>query len=263
MKIVNPKLDLDKFFKNLEGKESSLLMFDYDGTLAPFVTDRNAAYPYPEAWSRINKLIRMGRTDVVIVTGRMIESLMNLIPKDSVPEIWGSHGFERWSSESGFTTFSPSKLALEGVGIAHNLSLSYAGNKHVERKGSSVVVHWRALSNDRQKEIHDVVLAKWQPLLNSYPLEILEFDGGIEIRAFGRNKGDVVNEVMAEKKCHGAAAYLGDDTTDEDAFDAMAGKGLRVLVKKKSHITNVDIQIEPPNELLMFLDRWIAATGGK
>jgi len=52
-------------------------------------------------------------------------------------------------------------------------------------------------------------------------------------------------------------AYLGDDLTDEDAYKALGNKGLKVLVGAKSRKSLADIQINPPVELLAFLDKWI------
>jgi trehalose-6-phosphatase len=51
-------------------------------------------------------------------------------------------------------------------------------------------------------------------------------------------------------------AYLGDDLTDEDAFRALKGKGLSVLVRKESRTTEADCWLKPPDELLDFLKKW-------
>ncbi len=53
-----------------------------------------------------------------------------------------------------------------------------------------------------------------------------------------------------------AVAYLGDDRTDEDAFRELNGKGLSVLVRKEQRPTAAEIWIEPPAELLDFLEKW-------
>ena len=46
-----------------------VLAADYDGTLAPFVTDRNQAYPYPGVRRVLGRILRSGTTDVVVVSG--------------------------------------------------------------------------------------------------------------------------------------------------------------------------------------------------
>jgi len=67
-----------------------------------------------------------------------------------------------------------------------------------------------------------------------------------------------VETVIAEEG-DTAAAYLGDDLTDEDAFYAIKGKGFSVLVRREWRPTIADVWIIPPEELLSFFDRWIEA----
>jgi trehalose-phosphatase len=85
-----------------------------------------------------------------------------------------------------------------------------------------------------------------------------EFDGGIELRAAGCDKGQVVRQVLAELDAGpaGCVAYLGDDHTDEDAFRALQGRGLRVLVRPKWRTTAADLWLRPPEGLREFLARW-------
>jgi len=92
-------------------------------------------------------------------------------------------------------------------------------------------------------------------------LTLRSFDGGLELRVPGRDKGSAVREVLAEEGVEAAAAYLGDDLTDEDAFRALQGKGLAALVRPESRPTAADIWLQAPDELILFLDRWLAAAG--
>ncbi|MEO0070218.1 MAG: trehalose-phosphatase, partial [candidate division WOR-3 bacterium] len=50
--------------------------------------------------------------------------------------------------------------------------------------------------------------------------------------------------------------YIGDDQTDEDAFKAVKGKGLGILVREKFRPTRADIWLKPPEELLEFFSNW-------
>jgi trehalose-phosphatase len=258
MKILNPEVDIDAFFEKLKTSNSSLLMLDYDGTLAPFAIDRNSAYPYKEVWQLICTLFLMQKTRIVLISGRMIKSVKQVIPEGPMPELWGCHGFERWSPENGYISITPSDIALEGLDIAENAVREFLNDNRMERKNASLVVHWRGLGHEIQKEIHSKTLKKWEKIPSEYPLEILNFDCGIEIRALGKHKGDVVNELFSEMSENVCAAYLGDDRTDEDAFEAMSGKGLSILVKRNFIETKADIQIVPPLELEWFLESWIS-----
>ncbi len=71
-----------------------------------------------------------------------------------------------------------------------------------------------------------------------------------------RNKGYALKTVLAELGTAAAAAYLGDDFTDEDAFKVMKGAGLSVLVREQYRPTAADVWLKPPEELLEFLMHW-------
>ena len=85
------------------------------------------------------------------------------------------------------------------------------------------------------------------------------FDGGIELRVPGRSKATAVEQLLAESGADPVSAYLGDDRTDEDAFQAIASHGLGVLVRPDLRPTAAAWWLRPPEELLDFLDQWIAA----
>jgi trehalose-6-phosphatase len=55
------------------------------------------------------------------------------------------------------------------------------------------------------------------------------------------------------------AAYLGDDTTDEDAFAVLRGRGLTMLVRAEQRPSQAEYWLRPPQDLLAFLDAWIHA----
>ena len=74
----------------------------------------------------------------------------------------------------------------------------------------------------------------------------IRFDGGLEIRVAGPGKGDAVRAILKEAGPGAAVAYLGDDQTDEDAFHALKGIGLTVLVRPQSRPTAADVWLQPP-----------------
>ncbi len=62
---------------------------------------------------------------------------------------------------------------------------------------------------------------------------------------------------MSEEPRETVFAYLGDDRTDEDAFCALQGRGLNVLVRRERRPTAADLWLEPPEDLLWFLRHWL------
>jgi trehalose 6-phosphate phosphatase len=132
-----------------------------------------------------------------------------------------------------------------------------------EIKPGGVAVHWRGLDPAKAEKLAKEIPRLWKPLLDRAPLRLLEFDGGLEIRVAGPGKGDAVRAILKEAGPGAAVAYLGDDQTDEDAFHALKGIGLTVLVRPQSRPTAADVWLQPPRELLQFLQEWLRASGGQ
>ena len=60
MDALTAGLDLDGFFHKLAGARARVLLLDYDGTLAPFRTERDRAVPYPGVRERVEALVGGG-----------------------------------------------------------------------------------------------------------------------------------------------------------------------------------------------------------
>jgi trehalose-phosphatase len=103
------------------------------------------------------------------------------------------------------------------------------------------------------------VLAGWNLVAEHTGLELLEFDGGVEIRVPGVDKGDVVRFVLNEMEPGTPVAYLGDDATDEHAFRVIRGRGLTGLVRPHWRQTAAQLWLKPPEELVKFLKLWLEA----
>jgi trehalose 6-phosphate phosphatase len=250
------------FFARLREASRRLLLLDYDGTLAPFTPDRMRAFPYRDIPELISKIMA-ANTRVVLISGRSARELLFLSGIHPQPEIWGSHGAER--------LFANGRYEVDAPGVQHRLALqaarrAFVGNglrDRIETKPGSIAVHWRGLAPADQRATEIEVRHIAEPLVQEHGLELLSFDGGLELRAPGKNKGDAVLTILAEAGRNVAAAYLGDDRTDENAFRAIKGRGLSVLVRSELRPTIADAWLRPPEELLHFLRDWLQACGAE
>jgi trehalose 6-phosphate phosphatase len=259
MKVLNREFSIDSFFESLKSAHNRILMLDYDGTLSPFTVDRDNANPYPGIREILDRIIESGKTRLIIISGRQLNALEGLLNLKNKPEMWGCHGAEHYSSKNGYTSIQhPESTRRFLSGIASWAEESHL-NESIEIKPFGVAFHWRGLDDRRKNEIETKVEAVWNNKLADYDLELTKFDGGLEIRNRKTGKNNALNTILSVYHDDYAAAYLGDDYTDEDAFNALGDKGLKALVKNESRPTAADIILSPPEELIDFLKRWLNA----
>ena len=238
------------------GRGPSLLMLDYDGTLAPFREDRMQALPWPGIAERLDRLSSISSVHTALVTGRSARELAPMLPLRHSMEIWGSHGREHLTADG---IYSSSSLAPAHQAVLHQLAkaLDEAGfGAQVERKPFSLAAHWRGLAADAAKQIEQVAGDAYRAAGARAGLQLLFFDGGIEVRSDSINKGHAALHMLTRFPT-ATAAYLGDDTTDEDAFAVLRGRALTLLVRPEPRLSQATYWLQPPEDLLAFLDAWI------
>jgi trehalose 6-phosphate phosphatase len=262
MKALDYQVTYGPFLERLASAPARILLLDYDGTLAPFQNDRSRAVPYPEVLPLLARIMAQG-TRVVLISGRSPDDLAALSRIQPRPEIWGSHGFEQLKPDGSYEAEALSHQHQAGLSLAARLLNSEGLEARIEVKSGGVAFHSRGLNAPEAELITEKVRQLWQPVIAEYGLSLLEFDGGLEIRVPGRDKGFAVRTILAESVPDAAIAYLGDDRTDEDAFRALNGRGLTVLVRPQYRPTAAEVWLQPPQELIRFLEEWLRVSGGK
>jgi trehalose 6-phosphate phosphatase len=262
MKVAERQDVYTSFFEQVRHASKRALMLDYDGTLSPFTPDRTRAFPYKEIPSLVTKIMQR-ETRVVLISGRAATELLFLSGIHPHPEIWGSHGSERLLPDGTYEADTPPPQQRAGLQCANKSLRSLGLEARMETKPGGIAVHWRGLSEGEKKNVEGKVRQLAEELIRDYGLQLLPFDGGLELRAAGKSKGDAVSAILAECGKGVAAAYLGDDQTDESAFRAIKGRGLAVLVRSEPRPTLADVWLRPPDELGSFLRDWLAACGAR
>jgi trehalose 6-phosphate synthase/trehalose 6-phosphate phosphatase len=250
---------LTHFFDLPSRTSKRVLLLDYDGTLAPLTADRNRAVPYPAIPGLLDWIRSVTRTRLVIVTERRAFQVATLLGLKHI-EIWGCHGLSRWRSDGTYELPKLDEEALSRISDANELLRQQGLDDLLEFKPGGTAVHWRGLEA-HANHIARSVERVWSRLHSRKGLQLLKFDGGMEIRVAARDKADVVRTILCETGPGAAIAYLGDDHTDEDAFAALHRHGLTVLVHREYRPTAADVWIRPPEQLVSFLADWIAACG--
>lgn len=254
---------LEIFFEQLRRAEKQALLLDYDGTIAPFTLARERAYPYPTLEELIDCIQGTTATRVVLVSGRGARDLDGLLRLQMRPEIWGSHGRERLLPDGTYEVAASNPLALRALAEADAWMEAQGWSDRMEPKAGATALHWRDLHPAQAEEMSRRLRAALADLCHEAGLRLRDFAGGVEVDVGGPDKGDAVETVLAEMGAGTAAAYLGDDLSDEDAFRAIRGRGLGVLVRPRPRPTAAEVWVTPPHGVSQFLNEWLLAAGGE
>jgi trehalose 6-phosphate phosphatase len=183
-----------------------LMAFDFDGTLAPIVADRDVAGMRP----RTRKLL----TDVcaiypcAVISGRSKVDAAARLDGVGVKYVVGNHGLEAGGDMATFeslvrTTKPLLEAALEGW-----------DGLDVEDKQYSLAVHYRR--SRRKGEARDAIHAAAAKL----PVQMRLVPGKLVVNLVppgAPHKGDALVDLRAHEGAD-TALYVGDDVTDEDVF---------------------------------------------
>ena len=262
MKILRKDVDLEEFWNRVSESEKSVLFLDYDGTIAPFRIKRDEAVPYPWVPGILNGILETGKTRLVIISGRDVSSIQKLLRLSQQVEIWGCHGRQHLLLNGELKSDRISRAARRALSDAQEWVEDHGLSENMEEKSGCLALHFRGMKSSQADRLERKAATAFEAMLPGTGMEIDRFDGGIELRSAEAHKGMAVEKVLSEYRTIPPAAYLGDDLTDEDAFSAIRGRGLGVLVRDEFRTTMADIWIRPPDELKAFLERWQKETGG-
>ncbi|MDE8650279.1 trehalose-phosphatase [Novosphingobium album (ex Liu et al. 2023)] len=201
------------------------LFLDFDGTLVEIAAHPDAVRVAPGLPALIESLrIRLeGR--LAIVSGRSLASLDRALGPIAVA-MAGSHGgeFREAGARAAIALAEPVPTAV--VARLHAVAAALGGLL-VEQKPFSAAIHYR----DRP-EAESAVLAAARELARAEGLALKHGKMVAELIMPGSDKGSAVARYMALPGFAGARPlFAGDDTTDEDAFAAvarLAGGGILV-----------------------------------
>ncbi|PSQ96252.1 MAG: trehalose-phosphatase [Bacteroidetes bacterium SW_9_63_38] len=224
-----------------------LFFLDYDGTLAPIVDDPDAAVPHPDVPELLRELDN--QFPVWIVTGRDLRALASFL--DQPLKAIGLHG-----AQEGVVGGEVQRLMPDDAAKALNClrrSVPSVDGMHVEDKDQAFAVHYREVDDETETRER---LSSW---LDAMP-EMLDAIWGkkvVELRPDGLTKGTAVRRIADDHPDH-TPVYLGDDTTDEDAFAALQDMERdAVTVRVGDEDTQADYRLAGPNEVVEYLRRYV------
>jgi len=228
---------LEEISSHLVPERPLCLLLDFDGTLAPIRKWPEKAQISGLTRSLLNRLSRLERLYVGILSGR---ALHDLYSKVKLPGLYygGCHGLEM--EGPGFSYQHPGgakfRPLLSQIARKFKAQFRLIPGVMVEDKGLSVSLHHRNVKRGAipcLRESFNRVLGEYSEWIEAIPgKEVLEARPKLDW-----NKGDAVllllDEARRKEGKHPSCFYLGDDQTDEDAFVALGKKGISVRVGRE------------------------------
>lgn len=201
-----------------------VLLLDFDGTLAPIVERPElAALPGPTR-AALERLLAHPGVDVAIVSGRALADVRELARLPGIAYA-GNHGME--IDGAGLRRVHLEAAAarphLETLVATLGPELAAVRGALLEDKGLTLTVHHRLVERSQVPRVRHLVLAAAAPLPG---LRVTEGKEVLEVRpAVEWDKGRAVEFLLdsLDPPPGAPVIYLGDDTTDEDAFRAVRG----------------------------------------
>ena len=193
---------LGEFFRALAKAPASLLLLDYDGTLAPFRVDRFQAQPWAGVRELLTQIQQQGRTRMGVITGRPAQEIGPLLGLEPKLEVWGLHGAERLYADGRRELEEPPAAAQAKLEeLREHLRRDSLGGLF-EDKTNGVVMHWRGEPPEKARLIEQRTRALFEPVAQMEGLTLLNFEAGLELRS-GRDKGGAVRAILEEARGRG------------------------------------------------------------
>ncbi len=231
---------------------------DYDGTLTPIVSQPEDALLGEEMRDVLRQLARL--CTVAVVSGRDRADVEPLVALDGLV-FAGSHGFDirgpdlRMEHDGGRGCLSDLEAAERDL----RTLIERVPGARVERKRFAIANHYRNVSDADVPIVEEAV----RDVQSRHPR--LRLSGGkkiFELRPdIDWDKGRAVLWLLEALQLDDNGVlpvYIGDDVTDEDAFAALADRGLGIIVGTPPYTTHADYGLANCAEVQELLQRFVS-----
>jgi len=224
--------DWNSIWKQLKAAKHKVILFDYDGTLTPIV-DRPEIARLPDGIKvMLNKLTHRPGVIVGIISGRAISDIREMVGVDNIIYA-GNHGLE--IEGPGIKFIHPLtdeiKSAMHIIGLVLAKAMARIRGVIVEDKGLTLSVHYRLVDTEQLQQVNAIfdntvnIVGKGGKVRTTSGKKVHEVRPAVPW-----NKGRAVQMILEKflpKNVRGSylSIYVGDDLTDEDAFEAVNNAG--------------------------------------
>ncbi|WP_214367758.1 trehalose-phosphatase [Pseudonocardia sp. H11422] len=247
--------DLDGALQAAATAPRLLVTLDFDGVLAPIVSDPSAARPLPAAARAVGALAQLPGTTVALVSGRGLADLAAVSGFGAPIRMVGSHGGEFCDDPDGsLLDADQQKLKDELTAALRDLVDRTAGagsGVALEHKPAGIAVHVRNADPATGARVLDAVRAGpagWPGV------DPTEGKAVIDLAVVEVTKGSAI-DVLREQVGADAVLFAGDDVTDETGFARLRPGDVGIKVGDGE--TAAGHRVAGPQEMAAVLDRLV------
>lgn len=227
-----------------------LVVCDYDGTLAPIVTDPDHAYPDARAMTALVSLAELPRTFVALLSGREVAVLQRLTGGSPGVTLIGSHGAEQPDQAPAIEPEARADLLEVKVRLSE-LCDQFQGAR-AEEKPAGVAFHFRNVDPVLQPAAEEAA----RRIGGDFPgLTMLKGKRVVEYAGSKTNKGHAL-ATLRSRWAADMVVFMGDDVTDEDAFVAL--QPFEVGIKVGREATRAKLRVDSQKHVAPVLESLLA-----
>jgi trehalose 6-phosphate phosphatase len=254
-----------KILEQIQGAQQVLFLTDFDGTLTPLVERPEMAEIPQNTRHLLQVLASYEHITVGVISGRTLTDLKKKVNVDGIIYA-GNHGFEIESPGMSFvySIGHEIKPLLQNIRRTLLFTTRKTQGVFIEDKGIGLSVHYRQADEGKAGDLKKLVeeAIKGAPFKGLFKMTLGEKVYEIS-PAVNWDKGNAILFIINESS-HGISynndflpIYIGDDTTDEDAFRSieMFGHGVTVRVGEPQEHSSAHYFLRSPDEVNSFLNK--------
>ncbi|UCC16218.1 MAG: trehalose-phosphatase [Dehalococcoidales bacterium] len=253
----------ETFSSEILAASHTLLLSDYDGTLTPIVGRPQDAVLSNSMGTKLRTLINYPDFSIGIISGRSLPEIKEMVRIQGIYYA-GNHGLE--IDGPGLIYINPqareTQMIIKDIARKLDESLRHIDGIIIEDKNLSLSIHYRLVEERRVKQIVEVFRNITSSAMDNGKIRISSGKKVLEVKPFvDWHKGKAA-EMIIEKIENTTGSkvkmviYLGDDSTDEDAFKTVRRRhGWSIFVGPEGSSSEAEYSLESVQDVETFLAR--------
>ena len=234
-----------------------LLLFDFDGTLAPFAPHPDAVCLPPSVVSCLSALAATPATTLGVISGRRLADLQRRVARSAEGYLAGLHGLEIQAPGETFVHADAgvATAAVRSITAALKPALADCPGVFIENKVFAMALHFRQAAPATQRAAISRFMDAARADLGAGRLRLLP--GSCVIELLPRtawHKGSAlawIRERVVRVYGPTFTVYAGDDVTDVDALHAVGVNGIGIAASDRA--TGAEFTVDGPEGVARLL----------